>query len=220
MLHPFYYTYGRPVGRKSVVRQVPMGKGEQTREMILARAAPLFNRQGYSGASLADVMRATGLEKGGIYNHFASKDALALAVFEYSVGLVEQRFAQALAGKRHAVERLHAIIEVFGDMFADPPVDGGCPVMNTAIESDDSRPELRARARKAMDDWFTLTRQVVSRGIERGELRPDADPDAVATLVIATLEGATMLGKLYDQPVHVRRAIKHLAWYIDGTLRI
>ena len=108
------------------------------------------------------------------------------------------------------------------------PPAAAAPAMDPRAAAEEARALLaqaetdiqRARARKAMDYWFTLTRQVVSRGIERGELRPDADPDAVATLVIATLEGATMLGKLYDQPVHVRRAIKHLAWYIDGTLRI
>ncbi|HAE84724.1 MAG TPA: TetR/AcrR family transcriptional regulator, partial [Ktedonobacter sp.] len=43
-----------------------MSKGEETRERILARSAQLFNRQGYFGASLAEIMRETGLEKGGI----------------------------------------------------------------------------------------------------------------------------------------------------------
>ena len=59
-----------------------MSKGEQTRERILARSAQLFNRQGYSGSSLSDIMRETGLEKGGIYNHFSSKEQLALEAFD------------------------------------------------------------------------------------------------------------------------------------------
>ena len=58
-----------------------MSKGEQTKELILSQAAVVFNRQGYFGARLDDIMRATGLEKGGIYNHFASKDDLALQAF-------------------------------------------------------------------------------------------------------------------------------------------
>jgi TetR/AcrR family transcriptional repressor of nem operon len=49
-----------------------MRKGELTRERILARSAQLFNRQGYFGSALADIMCETGLEKGGIYNHFTS----------------------------------------------------------------------------------------------------------------------------------------------------
>ena len=54
-----------------------MGRGERTREHILEQAAGLFNRKGFAGASMSDVMAATGLQKGGIYRHFESKEALA-----------------------------------------------------------------------------------------------------------------------------------------------
>lgn len=195
-----------------------MSKGDQTRERIVARAAPVFNQQGYAGASMADIMRATGLEKGGIYNHFASKDELALAAFDYAVGLISQRFEQALAGKRHAVERLHAITEVFSDTIINPPVPGGCPLMNTAIEADDTHPALRARACAAMDEWLGLVRRVVARGVERGELRPDADPEAVATHLTATLEGAIMISRLYGDQTYLRRTAAQVGWYIDTVL--
>lgn len=90
-----------------------MSKGQQTRERILAHSAQLFNRQGYSGASLTDIMRETGLEKGGIYNHFASKEQLALESFDYAYELVSQRMRQALSGKFNAIERLQAMVSVF-----------------------------------------------------------------------------------------------------------
>ncbi len=48
----------------------PMRKGEQTRQEIIRRAAPLFNQKGYEGTALSDLMEATGLEKGGIYRYF------------------------------------------------------------------------------------------------------------------------------------------------------
>lgn len=195
-----------------------MNKGAQTREMILARTAPLFNRQGYFGASLADIMRVTGLEKGGIYNHFASKDDLALAAFEYSVGLQQQRFVEALAGKRNAAERLRAIVNVFQATIDNPAIAGGCPVLNTAIEADDTHPALRARARATMDEWHAMVERIVAKGTERGELRANTDPAAVATLLTATLEGAIMLSKLYDDTSYMLRAVQHLNWYIDSVL--
>lgn len=195
-----------------------MTKGAQTREMILARTAPLFNRMGYFGASLADIMRATGLEKGGIYNHFASKDDLALAAFDYSVGLVRQRFADALAGKRLAAERLRAIIGVLRDMVVNPPVAGGCPLLNTAIEADDAHPALRARARATMDEWCEMVQRVVTKGVERGELRAGTDPAAVATMLLATLEGAIMISRLRDDARHLAYVEKHLDWYINSLL--
>src|SRR5260370_38097521 len=61
-----------------------MRKGEQTRREIIRKAAPIFNQRGYDGAALSDLMRATGLEKGGIYRHFESKQQLAAEAFDHA----------------------------------------------------------------------------------------------------------------------------------------
>jgi AcrR family transcriptional regulator len=60
-----------------------MTKGETTRQKIIAQAAPLFNRLGYAGCSMQDIMAATGLEKGGLYRHFSGKEELAEESFRY-----------------------------------------------------------------------------------------------------------------------------------------
>jgi TetR/AcrR family transcriptional regulator, transcriptional repressor for nem operon len=195
-----------------------MSKGEQTRERILARSAQLFNRQGYSGSSLSDIMRETGLEKGGIYNHFSSKEQLTLESFDYAYKLVQQRVRQALAGKLNAIERLLAIVSVFQSEVEDPPVAGGCPILNTAIEADDANETLRDRAMAAMDDWRTTIHRIVNKGIDRQEIRPGIDADEVASILIATLEGAIMLSSLYKDPRHMKRAADHIIHYIE-TMR-
>ena len=61
-----------------------MRKGEETRHEIIRKAAPIFNQKGYEGAALSDLMEATGLEKGGIYRHFDSKQQLAAEAFDYA----------------------------------------------------------------------------------------------------------------------------------------
>jgi len=197
-----------------------MSKGEQTREMILERAAQLFSRQGYFGSSLSDIMHETGLEKGGIYNHFSSKEQLALEAFDYASGLVQQRIKLALADKKHAVDRLLALVSVFQSLAENPPVIGGCPILNTAIEADDAQPALRARALHAMDNWRTTIQRIVTKGIERHEIRSDVNPDSLATLLIATLEGAVMLSKLYDDTIHMRCAVDHLTQYIETSVGV
>lgn len=193
-----------------------MTKGERTRQLIVERAAEVFNTRGYFGASLNDLIRETGLEKGGIYNHFPSKEAIALAAFDHAVALIGGHIERALAGQERAPERLLAIVGVFRDVAANRPLAGGCPVLNTAVEADDAQPALRERARAAMTDWHRLIGATVKGGIERGELRPGADPRAVATIMTATLEGAVMLARLYDDSVYMSRAADHLAGYIDS----
>ena len=197
-----------------------MSKGEQTRERILARSAQLFNRQGYFGASLADIMRETGLEKGGIYNHFNSKEQLALEAFDYVFEQLQQRIRRALAGKYNAVERLLAIVSYFQELLEDPVLVGGCPILNTSIEADDAHPGLRDRARGAMDNLRGTIQRIINKGIERHEIRPEVDADACATVFIATLEGAIMLSKLYQDTVHMQRAAEHLRWYIETALHL
>jgi TetR/AcrR family transcriptional repressor of nem operon len=54
-----------------------MSKGKQTRRKIVEAAAPIFNKRGYEGSSLNDLMEATGLKKGGMHRHFSSKEELA-----------------------------------------------------------------------------------------------------------------------------------------------
>lgn len=199
-----------------------MAKGERTRRMILERAAGVFNTQGYFGAAMSDLTRETGLEKGGIYNHFAGKEALALAAFDYSVGLIGERFRAALAGKEGAVERLLAIIGVFrglADLDDASPLPGGCPVLNTAIEADDAHPALRARAEAAMTEWLRLIGGTVKAGVRSGELRPDTDARALASTIAATLEGAVMLSRLYRDPAYMDRAVEHLTRHLESLAR-
>jgi TetR/AcrR family transcriptional repressor of nem operon len=196
-----------------------MSKGEQTKERILERAAQLFNQQGYFGSSLSDIMHETGLEKGGIYNHFASKEQLALEAFDYAMGLLQQRMRLALAGKLNAIDRLLAIVSYFQSIIDDPPVAGGCPILNTAIEADDAQPALRDRARREMDSLCSTIQRIIVKGIERQEIRPGVDPEVCATIFIATLEGSVMLSKLYQDPVHMHRAAGYMTSYIETNLR-
>lgn len=185
-------------------------KGERTRRVIVEKAAALFNTRGYFGSSMNDLTRETGLEKGGIYNHFSSKEELACAAFDYSAALMRERFEAALASREGAVERLFAIVDVLGCLADDPPVAGGCPILNTAVESDGANPELKERAGEAMSGWLRLLGRIVKEGVRTGELTPDADPRKTASVVLATLEGAVMLSRLCDDPAHMSRAVEHL----------
>lgn len=193
-----------------------MSRAEETRAKIVAEAANLFNQQGFAGASLADIMAATGLKKGGIYNHFRSKDELALAAFDYAIAKVKRRYLSAMQGKRHAIARLLAIVETGTSFLDEAPIAGGCPLLNTAVESDDTHPLLRDRARAAMNEWQVMVKGIVISGIERRELCPKIDPEEVATVLIATLEGSMMLSQLYRDSAYVERAAAYLNRYIES----
>src|SRR5258708_10745703 len=129
-----------------------MRKGEQTRREIIRKAAPIFNQKGYDGAALSDLMRATGLKKGGIYRHFDSKQELSGDAFDHAWKIaVETRF-EGTEEIRNTVDRLTQLVRNFRDRPAGL-VPGGCPLLNTAIDSDDGNPLLRAKARQTLSSW-------------------------------------------------------------------
>ena len=194
-----------------------MSKAQTTKEHIIQQAAVVFNQQGYAGTSMSDIMQVTGLKKGGIYNHFHSKDELALAAFDFAVGLMVQRYKTAMRGKRHSISRLKAIIDTFCSMVDAPIVKGGCPLMNTALESDDTHPGLCDRTRKAMDTWRNMIRKIISLGIKHREIAPSLDIDMATTILISTLEGGLMMSQLYDDKNHLIWVQQHLHVYL-GTI--
>lgn len=196
-----------------------MSKGEETRQRILEQAAGLFNCSGYAGSSLADIMKATGLQKGGIYRHFETKEALAVEAFDYAVERMSDRFAAAIAPHPGAVERLRAVGRVYANLLEDPAVPGGCPIMNTAIEADDGNPVLREHARSAMDRLRAMLRRIVAKGQSRGQVRDAVEPDEVASMLISLWEGGLLLAKLYKDPIHLERATRAVDDYLDRELR-
>jgi AcrR family transcriptional regulator len=193
-----------------------MGKGKLTREMILSRAADLFNSRGYFGASIADIMEATGLEKGGIYNHFESKDLLAVQAFEHACSVTGKFIVSQLEAESTAVEKLLKLVALTTSMAEDPPVAGGCPILNSAIECDDAHPLLRERVRHAMDRYRRLVESVVESGIAHGELEASINPHDVAITLITTLEGALMMSKLYHDSKYLAPVSEHLSHYIKS----
>lgn len=171
-----------------------MSKGEQTRQAIIEKAAPLFNQRGFAGCSMADIMEATGLEKGGLYRHFSSKEELAAEVFRYAMqtafdarGLGDHPEGDAITKLRLMVERFVAI---------PSPLPGGCPLLNTAIDTDDGNPILLTLVKDALAKWKSRIRRIVQQGIDDGQITRSADPQSVANLIISTLEGALMITRL------------------------
>lgn len=192
-----------------------MQKGERTRQHILEQAAQVFSLRGYHATSYSDLTAATGLEKGGIYNHFGSKDQLALEAFDYSMDLVRQRSREILRGRQHTLDRLRGVVEIFYSLIEHPILGGGCLILNTAVEADDTHPALREKAQTAMNEWRSYISQTVQKGIERKEIRPNVDGESLATLILSTMEGAIMMSKLYGDSTHIQRTAEFLWQYLD-----
>jgi AcrR family transcriptional regulator len=159
-------------------------------------------------------MRATGLTKGGLYNHFASKDEIAIAAFDYAYKRTSAKVLRTVARQTGAIAKLEAMIAVHLDYIDNSLLPGGCPILNTAVESDDTHPILRKHAAAAMDAWRGLIVRIVREGIAEGEIKADVQAQEVATIMISTIEGAIMMSKLYSDAVYLKTAVGYLQDYV------
>jgi len=195
-----------------------MRKGEQTRQEIIRKAAPIFNQRGYDGAALSDLMRATGLEKGGIYRHFDSKQQLAGEAFDYAWKLaIDTRF-EGTQDIPNAVDRLKLFVRNFRDRRARL-VPGGCPLLNTAVDSDDGNPQLRKKVRQALDYWLNRLQSIAEEGKQRGEIHSAIDSSELAMLIVSSLEGGLMVSRLQRRDDALDIACRHLEKYLETTTR-
>jgi TetR/AcrR family transcriptional repressor of nem operon len=195
-----------------------MSKGGKTRQRIVAEAATLFNQRGFDGGSMADLMEATGLEKGGIYRHFSTKEELAAEAFDYSWRAAIDIRMQDLDSVPNSVDKLNRFMANF--VQRRPSVPGGCPLLNTAIDADDGNPILRQRARKALHHWQALLCQIVKAGIRRKEIRKEVNPKNLVTLIIGLLEGALMISRLERKRTALLDAQAHLESYLESEVRL
>jgi len=195
-----------------------MTKGERTRLEIIQKAAPIFNQKGFEGASLSDLMRVTGLQKGGIYSHFSGKQELARAAFDYSWERAVRGRQEGVAEVENTVDRLKHMIHNFIELRSEL-VPGGCPLMNTAVDSDDGNAILRARAKKALQSWSARLSNIASEGVRKKQIDPGVHPRKLAQLIIASLEGALLLSRLEktDQPLDNMR--QHLEDHLEKNVR-
>jgi TetR/AcrR family transcriptional regulator, transcriptional repressor for nem operon len=195
-----------------------MTKGELTRKRIVEAAAPIFNQHGYEGSSLNALMEATGLKKGGIYRHFASKEELAAEAFDYTWEAAWKARLLHVDEKANGIDKLKQLIANF--IKRRSPVPGGCPVLNTAVDADDGNPILRSRVGKALRSWVSRLQAYVEEAQQHHDTKPDVDPRDVATLIVASLEGALMMSRIQRNDEALRRVQGHLNAYLDREVAI
>lgn len=183
-----------------------MSKAEQTRAFIIEKTAPIFNTKGYEGTSMSDIATATGLTKGSIYGNFSNKDEVALEVFDYNLSKIDNIIRSEMSKYETARDKLMVYVNVYDDFMKHPFPIGGCPVLNTATESDDTHPALKKKANQALHNWKNKIMGLIEAGMSAKEFKKTTDAEAKALTIIATIEGAVMITKLTGR-LNYRNAI-------------
>lgn len=192
-----------------------MRNPEITRQLIIDKAISLFNTQGYRATSISDITQATGTTKGAIYANFSNKEEVAVAAFEYAIEIVLKEVRNCVKAAPDAPRKLEAILSYYGDYIANPPIPGGCPVLNTAVEADDNYPLLRTKVVRLIALLKDSLRQIVHRGMVEKQLKPDLDVEGFVMLFYASIEGAIMVSRVEGDKESFRDMARYLQLIID-----
>jgi len=182
-----------------------MKKSERTRQFIIEKSAALFNQKGFAGTSLQDIMDVTGLSKGAIYGNFKKegadkkgvKEEIALAAFDFAVFEMYNVIGQRTRIIESSIDKLKAVVYFYKERILNPPIKGGCPILNTSIEADDNHPKLQKKVRAALVEWKERIVHTINKGKKRGEIKKAVDEEEFATQFIGTLEGGIMLARIH-----------------------
>lgn len=181
-----------------------------TKEKILKQSGQLFNTQGYKATSLRDITNATGYTKGAIYKHFTSKDELEIETLTHLSHQMFDLVRNRIKAQKTAGAKLRSILSYFETYISKPPLKGGCPLMNVAIEADDANPKLRQRAVQILDMLRDSIVIILQNGIKYQQIKEGIDVHHISTVIIASLEGAIMMSKLRGDDEDIKRVTNHL----------
>ena len=187
-----------------------MRNAEATKTIIINESANLFNTQGYKATSISDITKATGLTKGAIYRHFENKGDLEKHALQRLSQIMFGEIRNSIKDAKTFTEKFEAIFSFFENYMNTPLYKGGCPVMNAAVEADDTNPALRKQASEMLKKLQHSVEILIENGIKNKQVKADTDVQFYSTIFIATLEGGIMMSRLDRNRDPILYTITHL----------
>jgi len=196
-----------------------MSKAERTKAFIIEKCAPIFNKKGYEGTSLTDILEATGLTKGALYGNFADKNDIAVEAYKYNVEGLRRRIAECVDGKKNAHDKLIAFVEYYREGWEGTNQRGGCPIQNASIEADDNIEFLRPYVQNSIKNWGSFLSKIIEQGKKNKEFKSTVNATEAAYSLITVLEGGVMLMKIMNNKSFLFAALDRMTGIIETEIK-
>lgn len=158
------------------------------RENIVDAALERFHAQGFNGCSVQDITEAAGAPKGSFYNHFKTKELLALEALDRYRD--ESRMGMLFEGDKPPLQRLRGHFEFLVGRQEGWGFERGCMIGNFGADMADTYPHMREALANALFGWSANVASVLRQAQAQGDLSEDKDPDLLARFLINAWQGA------------------------------
>src|SRR5215467_3805293 len=195
-------------------------KREPSRKQLMAAAIDCFARLGYQGTSIERIARDAGVTKGAVYYHFRDKEELLFEAVKDRVDGFEKQVLEHVSPTQDALENLRRVVDAC--FIHATGSNHRRFIMTLMIEALDTNPRLSTEFRNILRRMRAFLANVVRRGQQRGTLRTDVAPEAVAAVLAAGIMGAEVQHYQDPEEIDLRRVLDTLveqlsAWLVTGS---
>jgi TetR/AcrR family transcriptional repressor of nem operon len=195
-----------------------MGNEIALKEKIIRESLKLFSLKGFLSTSIQDIMRETKTSKGGLYNHFKSKDDIFVAVLSEARKVWRERNLAGLEQIENPVEKVKKLLENYRDRYLKDTetFPGGCIFVTLSVELDDQRPDFSRELNEGFVRLKAMIRRNLDQGKESGELNQEVNTEAVTEMIFSGMLGASVIYGAGKSPTRLDQCINSLIDYLDS----
>ena len=192
-----------------------------TRSRILATAMELFLIKGFHGTTLADILGHARLNSGSLYNCFAGKQDLLIAVLQaYHDDIRPSLLDPVWTGIDDPIEKIFALLGRYRAALDATHCAYGCPIGSLALELHEPEPAVRELLAANLAAWVGAVEECLAQANDR--LPESLDRQALAEFVLTTMEGGVMQARTHRDIGHFDRSVAVLREHfilLENTVR-
>lgn len=173
---------------------MPWEKSFDTDE-VLDNAMSVFWAKGYEVTSMSDLIKATGINKGSLYNAFGSKKALFKEAFLKYDREQRQARLKKLSQNHSSIEAIESLFDLLVDQSMSDDDKKGCLLVNTAINLPHHDADIEAAVLKGMTDYEVFFEDQLTQAKSRGEVKSTLNVARTAKGLLALVVGLRVLAR-------------------------
>ncbi len=171
------------------------------KDRIIHESLRQFSTKGFMSTSISDILESVGTSKGGLYNHFKSKEELFGAALSEARRIWRERNLAGLDQLARPLDKIKKLLENYRDRYlADSEnFPGGCIFVTLAVELNDQQPHLAQEVNEGFERFKGMIKRLLDQEQEAGNLREGIDTGAVAEMIFSGILGACVTYIISDK---------------------
>ena len=191
------------------------------KEKIIHESLRQFSTKGFMSTSINDILEAVGTSKGGLYNHFKSKEDLFFAALSEARKIWRQRNLIGLHQQERPLDKIIKLLENYRDNYLTDSEDfpGGCIFVNLAVELNDQQPHLAREVNEGFERFKGMIKRLLDQEQTAGRLKGDVDTSLAAEIIFSGIVGTCVTYTSDKSREHLDRNIAALIDYLHRMSR-